>query len=70
MIMELRCLSAPLKRPRIVVQCKKECQQVIESFNENWVIRTDTKGQQQRFDFQRNALTSLLHLVQLYSKVD
>ena len=28
------------------------------------------KGQDQVYDFQRNALTSLIHFEQLYSKVD
>ena len=34
------------------------------------LIRTATKGQKQGVDLQRNALTSLIHFVQFYSKVD
>ena len=41
-----------------------------EVFNKIKVIRTATKGLKQVADLQRNALTSLIHFVQLYDKVN
>ena len=46
----------------------KKCKQVMKSFTKNRVIRIAKKGQ--GVDLQRSTLTSLIHFVQLYSKVE
>ena len=51
---------------------KKECKQVYNEnfFNKTVLLGLPQKGLKQVADLQHNALTSLIHFVQLYDKVN